>query len=339
MKTIDNDIKTGQLKRAYLLYGEERYLVRQYKNKLLQAMVQPDDTMNFSAYEGTDINEKEIVDMAETLPFFADRRVILIEKSGLFKKGGETLAEYLPTAPESTVFIFIEDEVDARLKMYKAVKKIGSAVEFKKQSDDTLSRWVLGRLGKEGKNITQAAYQLFLSKTGNEMENIDHELEKLICYCMDKEIITPEDVEAVTTEQTQNKVFDMVEAITLRQQKKALDLYYDLLSLREPPMRILYLISRQYHILMIVKAMMNQGFGNKDIASKAGCPEWAVKKYQSQCRAYTLEQLKTTIKDAVELETAVKTGQMDDRMAVEMFIVEKSKTPSDTLSESSRIHP
>lgn len=325
MKTIDNDIKMGQLKRAYLLYGEERYLLRQYRNKLLKAMVSPDDTMNFSSYEGADINEKEIIDMAETLPFFADRRVILIEKSGLFKKGGEALAEYLPTAPESTVFLFVEDEVDARLKLYKAVKKIGNAIEFKQQTEEMLQRWVLSRLSKEGKNITQAAYQLFISKTGAEMENIDHELEKLICFCMEKEVISIEDVDMVTTERTQNKVFDMVEAITAKQQKKALDLYYDLIALREPPMRILYLITRQFHQLMVVKSMTNQGFGNKDIAGKAGCPEWAVKKYQSQCRIYSLEQLKTIIREAVELEQAVKTGQMDDQMAVEVFIVDKSR--------------
>lgn len=324
MKTIDNDIKAGELKRAYLLYGEERYLIRQYKQKILNAAVPEGDTMNFTAYEGKDINPLEIIDLAETLPFFADRRIILIEDSGFFKHTQEDLAEYLPTAPESTMFLFVEEEVDKRSKMFKALGKIGNAVEFKSQTEDTLQRWVLSRLKKEGKSITQQAYQLFIGKTGSDMENIDRELEKLVCYCMDREVIGPEEVEAITTEQTQNKVFEMVDAITAHQQRKALDLYYDLLALREPAMRIMYLITRQFHILYVVKSMSARGFGNKDIAAKAGCPEFAVRKYQAQCKAFTLEQLKQAVKDGTEYEEAVKTGQMNDQMAVELFIVQYS---------------
>lgn len=326
MKTIDNDIREGQLKQIYLLYGEEQYLIRQYRDKLKKAMVSEDDTMNFSAFEGEDINQNEIIDLAETLPFFADRRLILIEGSGLFKRGAEELADYMSSVPETTYFVFVEKEVDKKTKMYKSVSKLGSAVEFKRQTDETLARWVNGRIRKNGKNITGDAYALFIRKTGSDMENIDRELEKLLCYTLDKEYIDVSDVEAITTEQTENKIFDMIDAVAAHQQKRALDLYYDLLALKEAPMRILYLISTQFQRLLVVKTMSNQGFGNRDIASKAGCPDWAVKKYQSQCRSFTMDQLKKAIADGVEYETAVKTGRMNDQMAVELFIVEYSSS-------------
>ena len=326
MKTIDNDIRDGRIKRAYLLYGEERYLIRQYRDKLKKAIVTEDDTMNFSNFEGTEINQKEIIDLAETLPFFAEKRLIIMEDTGLFKKGGEDLAEYLPSAPESTFFVFVEEEVDKRSKMYKAIgKSEGAAIEFSQQSDDTLARWVGGRIKKEGKGMTQAAYNLFIAKTGSDMENIDKELEKLLCYCLEKDTIEETDVEAITTEQIQSKVFDMVDAISNHKQKVALDLYYDLLALKEPAMRIMFLITRQFQMLMIVKSMSNKGFGNKEIASKAGCPEWAVKKYQAQGRGYSLEQLKKAVNDGVSYEEAVKTGRMNDQLAVELFIMQYSK--------------
>lgn len=282
--------------------------------------------MNFSAFEGEDINQNEIIDLAETLPFFADRRLILIEGSGLFKKSAEELADYMSSVPETTYFIFVEKEVDKKTKMYKSVSKLGSAVEFKRQTDETLARWVNGRIRKNGKNITGDAYGLFIRKTGSDMENIDRELEKLLCYTLDKEYIDVSDVEVITTEQTENKIFDMIDAVAAHQQKRALDLYYDLLALKEAPMRILYLISTQFQRLLVVKTMSNQGFGNRDIASKAGCPDWAVKKYQSQCRSFTMDQLKKAIADGVEYETAVKTGRMNDQMAVELFIVEYSSS-------------
>lgn len=358
MKSIDEDIKSGQLKKVYLLYGEESYLIRQYRDKLKRAFVAEDDTMNFSAFEGKEINPNEIIDLAETLPFFADRRLILIENSGLFKaraskktEGADTakgeaaeglqenedtpqtdgLAGYLASAPDSTYFIFVEDSADKRSKLYKAVTKAGKAIEFATQSEETLQRWVLARLKREGKGITQQAYRLFIEKTGTDMENIDREMEKLICYAMDKDTIGPEAVEAITTEQTQNKIFEMVDAIASHQQKKALDMYYDLLALREPSMKIMYLITRQFHILSIVKAMSNQGFGNKEIATKAGCPEWAVRKYLAECKGYSLEQLKQAVSDGTEYEESVKTGRLNDQMAVELFIMQYSQkiTPSE----------
>ena len=236
------------------------------------------------------------------------------------------MAEYMPTAPDTTFFVFVEEEIDKRSKLYKAIAKSeGNAVEFSTQSDDTLARWVGGRIKKEGKGMTQAAYNLFIAKTGTDMENIDKELEKLLCYCLEKDTIEEDDVEAVTTEQIQNKVFDMVDAISNHNQRKALDLYYDLLALKEPAMRIMFLITRQFQMLMIVKSMSGRGFGNKDIASRAGCPEWAVRKYQAQGRGYSLEQLKKAVSDGVSYEEAVKTGRMNDQLAVEMFIVQYSK--------------
>lgn len=328
MKKIDNDIKSGQLKKVYLLYGEERYLIRQYRDKLVCAISSKDDTMNFSSFEGADLNIKEIIDLSETLPFFAERRLILLEGSKLFKKGGDELAEYIENLPESTYFVFVEEEIDKRSKLYKAVSKIGAVVEFVTQTDDVLRKWIAGRIAKEGKNITQSGYKAFITKTGTDMENIEKELEKLLCYSLEKDIIDQEDVDAITTEQIHNKIFEMVDAIASHKQKYALELYYDLLALKEAPMRILYLITKQFHNLFMVKVMGNQGFGTKDIATKVGCPEFAVRKYQTQARSFSLEQMKQAIRDGVSSEEAVKTGLMNEKMAVEIFIVTYSKENS-----------
>ena len=324
MKNIDEDIKRGQFAQVYLLYGEEAYLKKQYKDKLKHAMIPEDDTMNFSAFEGKSINPKEIIDLAETLPFFAERRVILIENSGFFKNACEELAEYLPQVAPATHFIFVEDEVDKRSKMYKAAKSSGRIVEFLPQNEELLTRWILGRLKREGKNITGSVMQLFLTKTGTDMGNIDRELEKLLCYTLDRDVITAEDVEAVVTEQTTNKIFEMVNAVAEHNQRRALDLYYDLLTLKEPPMRIMFLISRQFQILFHIRDMAAKGLDQQTMAKKAGIPPFAVRKNVSQAKGFTMEQLKQALCDGAELEEAVKTGRMDDQMAVELFLMKYS---------------
>ena len=90
-----------------------------------------------------------------------------------------------------------------------------------------LIRWILGRLKKEKRNITTPVMQLFLSRTGTDMENIDRELEKLICYTMGKDVIEAADVEAVCVgTRRPARSFEMVNAIAEKNQKKALSLYY-----------------------------------------------------------------------------------------------------------------
>jgi len=321
MQRINEDIKQETFKQIYLLYGEEHYLKKQYTDRLRKAMCSEDDQMNTHFFEGKDVPVGEIIDLAETLPFLSDRRVIFISDSGLFKSGGEQMAEYLNAPNETTFFVFTESEVDKRSKLYKTVLSKGCAVEFSAQDENTLKRWIAGILKREGKQITENTVQLFLTKTGTDMENIHTELEKLICYCMDKNVITDSDVNAICTNRISNHIFDMTEAIAAGQTQKAMDLYYDLLALKEPPMRILFLIARQYNLLLQVKAMKAKGFDNKGIASAVGLPPFVVGKYISQASRFKSSQLRSAVTACVEAEEAVKTGQMNDMMSVELLIL------------------
>ena len=324
MKTIDDDIRSGNFKQIYLLYGTEAYLKKQYKDKLKNAMAAPDDNMNFTTFEGKNINPKEVIDLAETLPFFADRRVILIEDSGFFKSSCEDLAEYLTQVAPATHFIFVEEEVDKRSRMYKAVKACGRITEFARQDEKSLMRWAAGILGREGRKIRTSDMELFLTKTGTDMGNIRMELEKLITYTQGRDIVTAEDIEAVCTTQTANKIFDMVRAVTERNQKRALELYYDLLTLKEPPMRILFLLAKQFHQLFLAKKMSEEGVAQPEIASRLGVPSFVARNISACARSYSAAELQKAEEDFVEAEEAVKTGRLQDVLSVELLIVKYS---------------
>ena len=318
-------MQSGQFKKFYLLYGEEAYLRRQYKDRLREAMTEEGDTMNYSYFEGKDISVGAVIDLAETLPFFADRRVIVMENSGLFKHGGEQLAEYLSAPAESAYFIFVETEVDKRCRLFKTVSAKGLAVEFPVQNEATLKKWILGIIKKEGKQITEPALNYFLEKTGTDMENIRKELEKLMCYCMDKDAVREQDIEDICTKRVSSHIFDMINAIADKQQKKALDLYYDLLALKEPAMRILFLITRQFNMLLQVKELKSKGYDNKTIGTKVGLAPFIAGKYAAQAARFKTADLRTALEACMEAEESVKTGRMNDVMSVELLIVRYSQ--------------
>ncbi len=324
MKFLNDHIKNKEFKSVYLIYGEENYLVQQYKNRLKAAII-GEDTMNYAYFEGRKIDVTQLTDICDTMPFFAEKRLVIVENSGFFKNASDKVTDYVKAMPEYLHIIFVENEVDKRSRLYKAVNEKGYVCEMKYQEEAVLSRWVVELLQRDNKKITKAALSLLLEKCGVEMDRIYSEVEKLVCYCIDREAVEEKDVEAVCTTRTEGKIFEMVTAIATHNQKKALDLYYDLLLLKEPPMRILYLITRQFNLLLQVKELSAQHIDNKTMAQQMGVAPFLVGKYLTQAKGFSTNTLRTALFDMAEMEEAVKTGNMQENLAVELMIVKYSR--------------
>ncbi len=323
MNTIKKHLKEKIFVNSYLLFGEEQYLVRQYKTKLADAICNGDD-MNLSFYEGKAINLNEIRDVSLTLPFFSDKRLIIIENSGMFKSASEGMVDILKNSPESTTFIFVENEVDKRNRLYKLINEKGYACEFKTPTDEDLTKWVFKYFKDAGKQITHNDMNLFMQIAGSDMDNIYNEAMKLIAYCLKKEVITADDICAICSTRTVDRVFDMIQAMATGNTDEVMRLYGDLLALKEPPMKILALIGGQFSKLFSVRKMMDEGSSGRVIADKLQIRSYFINKYINQAKSYTIQQLKDALTDCVETENLIKTGKTDEKYAVEMLIIKYS---------------
>ena len=320
MEKLAAELKNRTFRRVYLFYGEEKYLIRQYQSRLIETVLGDNAGMNLSVFEGKNADPKEIMSQAQTMPFFAEYRVILVQESGFYKKTPEGMAEYLAEIPDTAILLFVESDVDKRSRMFKQTEKNGRAVQFSRQRDVVLKKWVLSQLKREGKKITEPVLNTFLESTGDDMELISQELEKLLCYTMEKDVITAEDVKAVGVPAVGNHIFDMIDALATKNRQRAMDLYLDLVRLREPPMRILFLIGRQFYILNRLKSMRKTGMGDKEMAAAAKIPPFAVKKNLAQAAKFTDEQIQNAIETCVQADADVKSGRLTDRMAVELVM-------------------
>lgn len=324
MKDLQQDIRTGNFQHGYLLYGEERFLVQQYKRRLMEALNPEGDTMNVTVYQGKNLEIGPLLEQAETLPFLSERRVILVENSGFFKNKCDELADYLKRMPDYLYMVFVEEQVDKRSRVYKALGKVGRAVDFPVQSEGNLTRWAVKMLSDEGKKIRKKDMEWFLEKVGTDMGNLYQETQKLLSYTIGRDEVTREDIEAVCVTQITNKIFDMVRAVADKNQKKALDLYEDLLALKEPPMRILFLLTRQFRHLMLTKGMLSEGKGQQEISKALGVPGFAAKNYISCAKKYEAKELRKAVEDFARAEEEVKTGRLGDTLSIELLIVQYS---------------
>ncbi len=320
MMVIKEHIKSGNFKQFYLLYGSESYLKKLYKDKLKTAILQDGNEMNFSYFEGKDPDLKEIIAVAQTLPFFSERRLIIIENSGLFKSQSE-MADKLKDLPQSTYMIFVEEETDKRNKLFKQIKDIGTVSEMNGLDEKNLKLFVGSLLNQEGKRISEQTVTYLLDRCGSDMTNLKSEIDKLVSYSYGRDSISVEDIDAVVTTQLTGKIFQMIDAIGSKQQVKALDLYYDLLALREKPMSILYLIIRHFNILLQVKELTGRGHSSSVISEKTGVPPFAAAKYISQSKNFTRKGLMEALEFGTDAEEQVKTGRLSEKIGVELFII------------------
>lgn len=320
MKDLNAQIKERKFARVYLLYGEESYLRNYYAKALMKAVTQ-EDTMNCAVFSENDIDLSAFRDFTETLPFFAEYRFALVQDSGLFARSAEDWAECIANLPETTVVVFNEEKADKRTKLFKAVEKVGRAVEMKKPGEDELLNWVVARCKANGLKITRSAAEEFVMRTSDNMENMISEFEKLASYVDETKEIRIEDVQAVTTLWIQNRIFQMMDAMAEGREKSALSMYYDLLALKEPPMRILFMVGKLIRQLLQTKELQRLGMNADAIAKQLAVRPFVAKKLLGQARRFTEDQLATYAKTCIEMEHAVKKGDLADKLGAELAFV------------------
>ena len=323
MKEIRRQIKEQEFHKVYLLTGDESYLILQAKQMLVHALVADGDTMNYAVFEESKIDMQQLRELTRTFPLFAQKRVIVLDRTGILKSGKDAFLDILNGLPETTCMIIVEPEADKRTKIYKWIKKNGYVGEFlkKDQTEKVLMRWVAALLAQERKRIRESDVRLFLERVGDDMFQIKNETDKLISYVGEREEVTGEDIRAITSGEVHNKIFDLVAAIAGGNKRQALVLYDDLLLLKEPPMRILFLIVRQYRILLLIANMRSLHKPDKDIAQAAGIPVFAIRQNAAQLSGYTVSSLDHCIDACVQTEEEIKTGRIGDQIGLETLIV------------------
>ncbi len=321
MLKLQEELKKGSLSRYHLICGEERYMVRYYKNALRERLSAPEDEMNCTLFQGEQAEPSVIADVGQILPFMAERRLIIVQDSGFFKKAND-MADYLADFPDTTYVVFAEREVDKRSRLYKWISKNGCVTECKAQTEPMLKQWIAGYLKRQGKAMSNAAAEHLMERVGTDMETLNNELDKLISYVGERDAVGDEDIDAVCAGLTVSRIFEMIDAVALGERNRALRLYDDLLANREQPMSILYLFSRHINILLQLRELSPMGLSRSEIAKKIGIPPFTVPKYSKQAGLFTTSRLRGMLEQRIQLEEDFKRGRLSDQLAVEMFLIQ-----------------
>ncbi len=324
-KKLNEELAAGNFRSVYLICGDQAYLRIQNRDKIKESLLGDGDEMNLSVFRGIDVPIREIIDLSETMPFLADRRVIVLENTGLLSsKAGEEadiLADYLNQIPETTSLLFVEENFDKRKKLYKAIDKTGTILICDTPDEDTIRAWAASIFKREGFSMSGRSLAVFLNAVGDDMQNIAIEAEKLCCYCLGQKDITEKEIREICSVQIKDRIFDMISAIAIKDKRKALEIYMDLCALQTAPQIILSLMMRQFNQLLQVQELSGT-MGDREIASTIGLPPFVIsKRYRPALRNYKEGELLQLLESCMTAERDYKSGKIDARLAVEMIIV------------------
>ena len=328
MLLLEKELELNKFSRLHLICGDEYYMMRTYKKKLINALSAPEDEMNRLELSGKETDEVAIADFGNLAPFMSENRLIVVEDSGYFSTAGEKaeLKKVIENLPETTYLVFVEKNVSKNVSMYKWFQKkqnnnLALITECDKLDDRRLAQFIAGYMAKNGKKITKSATQLLLERIGNDMTMLVSEMDKIIGYVGTSDAVKDSDIEAVGSGVVVSKVFEMIDAVSKGDRDRALTLYRDLVINKEKPLGILTLLGRQFVSIYRFKTMTGLSGTDYDIAARIGTKYFKMGFIRSVSKRFDVKSLENILNYRAEIDELIKTSDLDEQIAVEMFLI------------------
>ena len=326
MNHLDFDalLKKGALPSVLLFEGEEEYL-KQKALADLRAALLPAGMEELNETTLTGPVPDEIIASCETLPFLADRRLVIVREERSLSgrsEADEKLLDYLPKVPPSAVLLFFcREKPDGRKKLYAAVKKLNGIVTFSPLKDRELASFVTAAFRDQGKECDERTAEYLVFTSGSDLNQLLAEVAKISSHNLDSTSVSPDEVAALATPSLECTVFQMVDAVVARQSSRAFALLQNQLKQGADRMYILSMLLRQFRLLQHVKIMQFEKRTQEEIRSALGVPPFALNQYLRQASFYTGGQVKQAVKICFDTEYAVKSGKMNQDGALEAAIL------------------
>lgn len=334
-----DELKKGTVRNVYFFYGEEAFIRKSALDRLAAKVLSPGlEDMNRTVLFAPSV--QQIIESSETLPLMSDYRLVVVRDCALLGKGrekagdkpeaqddaarGDTaqLLEYIARTPETTCLVFeAGGEIDKRKKLTAALLKLPGAVSFDKLGDSELAQWMNQRLRPMGKHMSRDACDALAFSSGRDLTQLSGELAKLAAYADGRGEITPEDVERIATKTSESTVFAMVDAIADGKPAEAFDRLGTLLQSGEKRIGILALITRHYRQLMYLRAMLDSGMQQTQLAQALGVPPFALGRLRRQLGKKNLAALSADLERCVQADYDIKRGAMDEEAALERVML------------------
>lgn len=291
----------------YILTGEEEFLkesgLAKIKNRYLL------DTFNYAPLDGKTVTTKEIIEQCQQLPFMGSSRLVVVKDVNI----DETLLEYIKNPVETTCLVLIIRKIDKRLGVYKELERYTEIQEFNHPNEKDIAGWIAHYIHSKKKRISIRDATYISDILENNLTNIVQELEKLITYAGERNIIAEEDIEAVISSNKITDNFRFTDAIQNKDTPNAIKLVNHLLDQGNSTQKIIgtirWMLTRLWHA-------KDGDIGELHI------PSYFQHKFIKQSEKFSIQELKDGLVKLLTIEKLMRTYAIPERLILELLVVQ-----------------
>lgn len=330
---LQQELKQGGCQPLYLLYGTETLLMNRMVREMEQQIIPGEERdFNIQRYDCMQDSIQSILEDADTFPMLGERRFLHVSNALFFtaqhvtykvEHNLEQLLQYLSQPAPFSIIVFTLPQVeklDERKKIVKMFREKGSIVQFQPLKEAEISQWLKNEAEQYGKELRGDATEALMIACKNSLAQMEMEMEKLTLYTGERSYITGEDVRTLVPRSLESDVFALANHLFKREWEAVFRTYYDLLQFQESPLKLFALLARQVRLVLYAQGFMQQGYGERQIAQRLKLPTFVIRSLMQYARQYKEVELRQALIMIAQLDYEIKTGQTDEKLAIERFI-------------------
>ena len=325
---FDRAVQKGDIGPLYCLCGEEQYLVDRAVQRLLARVVDPGfRDFNLSVLYGNECRGEEIIEVCQTLPMFAERRVVVVKRAGdLSAPAQELLTSYVQNPATTTCLVLQSGKVDQRRKLFGELKKADALVEYKPLYENQVAAFLKAEAATSGIAIDGAAAELLTYYVGTNLRELVSQLEKLVTYCAGRNRIGVDDVKAIVSDTKVDSVFELANAVGRRDAAAALRRFQTVCREGDAPYMLVGVLARHFRQLWAIREQLDNRAPTEEISKRTGVNAYFLKGMIEQARKFRPDEFRGIFARLHETDLALKSSGGNPQLLLEQLILTACRT-------------
>ena len=277
------------------------------------------------AYDAAETSPETVVSALNSYSLFGEGPFVVVRNLDAWNAAQKSkILDYLNNPSPEADLVMLGAKLGAREKLLAAVKKAGEVHDLKQPTGKALARWSIGYAKKQGLELPEDVAEELVARCSDDKAKVSREAEKLALYA--EGAATMEDVEALCPPDLQSNIFQFVDALGAGDSGRALHLLEALLGTGEPPLRILYMIRRQFRLLARARSLLKADAPRPEVASTLKVPPFVARKLEEQARGMGEEDLENALALVLDLERGLKGGSdLSEELQIELTVLDLSR--------------
>jgi DNA polymerase III subunit delta len=330
---LERQFKKNTVPPVYLWYGEEEFLIRRELTRLEGWLEQREDLSAKITVDAADTPLAEVLTQARSPQLWGGRQLIIVWQAERYKSDElAALEKYLQAPARQTILLLMapglkHKDVQAH-QVWRQLLEQEAALGFPRLREGDLPGWLQQEAKRQGKMLAPGAARQIVEAAGQNLLELDQELEKLILFTGAEITITAAHSAKLSSHSRSHTIFELVEALGQSKPDKALKVLARLLELGEHPSKIVVMLARQIRLLMRTREGLKKNLHGRELAKELGVAEFIAKKLIEQARGFRLARLRSQLIRLHEADQQIKTGMAVPRLLLEKVILDLCPLPA-----------